>query len=266
MSGLNPTRPTGGHQVPVPTVADAVDVLSQLEHLLRAFDVEPPSVDLNHCVTGGLGVLVALAGKWTRGTPFLLGEHGLYLRERFLSLKSGVYSHHVRSLMLRFVVRLTELSYRAADLIVPVCRYNGGWEQAVGGSMDKVRAIHNGIETSRFGEPPPEPEHPTLVWVGRIDPIKDVETLIRAFAMVLPSVPDARLRIFGPPTDPAYAARCHELTAELGATDSIAFEGRLEPDAVAAAYHSGQVIALTSISEGFPYAVLEAMAAGRPVV
>jgi glycosyltransferase involved in cell wall biosynthesis len=263
---IDPPRPATTIPVPTPTVADAVEVLNQLEHVLRAFDVTPPQADLNHCVTGGLGALVALAGRWRNGTPFLLGEHGLYLRERFLSLKPGVHSHHVRSLLLRFVLRLTELSYSAADLIVPVCHYNSTWERAVGGAMDKVRTVHNGIEAVRFEEPPPEPESPTIVWVGRVDPIKDVETLIRAFAIVSESVPDARLRIFGPAVDPEYTKLCEDLVREQGLGESVAFEGRLAPDAVAGAYHSGQVIALTSISEGFPYAVLEAMAAGRPVV
>ena len=43
-----------------------------------------------------------------------------------------------------------------------------------------------------------EPAEPTLVWVGRIDPLKDLETLIRAFALVREEVPAARLRLFGP--------------------------------------------------------------------
>ena len=43
-----------------------------------------------------------------------------------------------------------------------------------------------------------EPAVPTLVFVGRIDPLKDIETLLRAFAEVRLKVPECRLRIFGP--------------------------------------------------------------------
>ena len=43
------------------------------------------------------------------------------------------------------------------------------------------------------------PTLPTISWVGRIDPIKDLETLLRAFALVHEEMPAARLRLFGSP-------------------------------------------------------------------
>ena len=60
-------------------------------------------------------------------------------------------------------------------------------------------------------------------------------------------------------------ARCAKLSAELGLDDGAAtFEGKISPPG--AAYHAGHVVLLTSISEGLPYVVLEAMASARPVV
>jgi glycosyltransferase involved in cell wall biosynthesis len=106
-----------------------------------------------------------------------------------------------------------------------------------------------------------------LVFVGRIDPLKDVETLLRSFAEVRAKLPDARLRLFGPTPEggEAYFQRCLQLSTDLGLADGGAtFEGKISPPAQA--YHAGQVVVLTSISEGLPYVVLEAMASGRPVV
>ena len=67
---------------PVPTVADAAATLGVLEHLLRPLAIDPPRVDLCHASSNGLSALIAMAAKWSRGTPFLLTEHGIYLRDR----------------------------------------------------------------------------------------------------------------------------------------------------------------------------------------
>src|SRR5262249_8759545 len=111
-----------------------------------------------------------------------------------------------------------------------------------------------------------EPAEPTIVFMGRIDPLKDLHTLIRAFALVRARVPAARLRFYGgvPAGNESYAESCVALVEELGLSASATFEGRV--DSPVHAYHTGTIVALTSISEGFPYTVVEAMACGRTVV
>ncbi len=107
---------------------------------------------------------------------------------------------------------------------------------------------------------------PTISFMGRIDPLKDLHTLIRAFALVRAEIPAARLRIFGgtPAVNRIYHESCEQLIEELGLAGSATLEGRIG-NAVDA-YHAGSIVALTSISEGFPYTVVEAMACGRPTV
>jgi glycosyltransferase involved in cell wall biosynthesis len=261
-----PGRPLGGDTPPPATARDAMEALALIEHFLRPLGAPLPRAELCHCISGGLGALVAMLAKADHGTPFVLGEHGLYLRERLLAHPPGSMAHHVRTVVLRFYSRLTELSYDAADVIVPVCNYNRLWEQASGAVGVKIRPIHNGVEPEQFPPAPPEPSQPTLVWLGRIDAIKDVETLLRAFALIRSAVPDVHLRIFGPDGDPTYSAQCRALARDLGVAEHAVFEGRVEVDKVVHAYQAGQVVLFTSISEGFPFAVLEAMAAGRPVV
>ena len=180
------------------SVADAVDVLMLLEHFLRPLAVPPPRVDLCHSTANGLGTLPALAAKWAWGTPFLLTEHGVYLRELFLSHKPGGLSHPARVIVLRFFQLLIETAYQNADIVAPVCRYNRLWELAKGTPPARIRPVLNGIDPKSFPAAAAEPDVPTIVWVGRIDPLKDVETLLRAFAEVRRTVPDCRLRLFGP--------------------------------------------------------------------
>ena len=107
---------------------------------------------------------------------------------------------------------------------------------------------------------------PTITWAGRIDPIKDLETLLRAFA----AGPRASCRtpgcgIFGgtPPAAglPRSAARQLAVDwARPGASPSRAGWSNIRD-----AYAAGNVVVLSSISEGFPYTLIEAMRpAGRP--
>jgi glycosyltransferase involved in cell wall biosynthesis len=86
------------------------------------------------------------------------------------------------------------------------------------------------------------------------------------FAKVREVKPETRLRIFGTASkeNRGYLKVCEDLADSLGLGDSVTFEGHVE--SVLDAYHAGDVVLLTSISEGFPYTLIEAMAAGKATV
>lgn len=249
-----------------PTVADAVVALNLLEHFLRPLSAPPPQVDLCHAGSNGLGVLLAMAAKWERNTPFLLTEHGLYLRERYLAYGPDTMPHAQRAFMLSFFKELTVAGYQVADVIAPASEYNRRWEEANGAAPEKIRPIYNGIDALSFAPPSSEPDVPTLAWVGRIDPLKDVKTLLRAFSRIRLVMPDVKLRIFGgtPKGNERYHRECLALHKRLGLGASAVFEGRVP--SIMDAYHAGHVVLATSISEGFPYSVIEAMASGRAMI
>ena len=248
------------------TVSDARIALELIEHQLRPLFVPPPKVDICHATANGLSVLPALGAYWSRATPLVLSEHGIYLRERYLSYDARTYAPAVRAIMLRFFKRLTWAGYQIADAIAPGSEYNRQWQEANGGASERIRPIYNGVDAANFITSRSEPEIPTLVWLGRIDPLKDVETLLRAFAIVRERIPTARLRIFGAASNQNldYLERCIALRDSLGLVGAATFEGRVA--SVIDAYHAGHVVLLTSISEGFPYTLIEAMAAGMPTV
>jgi glycosyltransferase involved in cell wall biosynthesis len=254
-----------GNTVPTPNLGDAVAAIGLLDHFLRPLSVPAPKADVCHSVSNGLGSLVAFNAKWTNNVPFLLTEHGVYLRERYLEYRASNYSFAVRALMLRFFRLLTAASYTAADFITPGSDYNRRWEVRNGAVADRVRPVYNGVDTTAFPDGG-EPEQPTMSWAGRIVPIKDVKTLITAFGIVHKAIPEAKLRMFGsaPPGSEQYLVECHSLISELGLTTAATFEGRVEK--IVDAYHAGNVVVLSSTSEGFPYTVIEAMASGRATV
>jgi glycosyltransferase involved in cell wall biosynthesis len=249
-----------------PRVADAVASLRLLEHLMRPLSAPPAFANLTHAASNGLGVMLAMTAKWEWGTPLLLTEHGLYLRERYIAYGPQSMPHHQRAFMLGFFRNLSAAAYHAADIVAPGSEYNRSWEVVSGADPCSIQPIYNGIHTPSFGVSPFEPVDPTITWVGRIDPLKDVKTLLRAFVAVRESIPNARLRIFGgtPRGNDGYHRECVNLRDSLGLADSATFEGRVA--FITDAYHAGHVVVSTSISEGFPYSVLEAMASGRAMV
>jgi len=260
------SQDTSSAGLPELTLQDALLATDLLEHLLRPLQFIPPRAAVYHAVSNGPAALVGMMGKWHHQAPFVLTEHGVYLRERYLSYLQAPYSPSVRILILNFFRLLSSAAYRMADLIVPVSEYNRRWEERNGAFPSSIRPIHNGIDPAQFPPPETEPEVPTLTFVGRIDPFKDLHTLIESFAYTREYVPNARLRIFGPTPkgNERYRASCEELIVKLGLQGAASFEGRVSP--AAKGYQAGHVVVLSSISESFPYAVIEAMSCERATV
>jgi len=248
------------------TMREALDACELIEHYLRPLSAPVVRADVCHAVSNGLPAMLALAAKWRYGTPFVMSEHGVYLRERYLSFRTIQYRWPVKVILLAMFRRLCWTAYAAADVIAPVNVYNQRWEVRHGADPDVIATAYNGVSPDSYPQAAAEPEVPTVGWVGRIDPLKDLATLIRAFALVHERVPEAVLRLFGPtPTgNEEYERELRDLVEELRLSGSVSFEGPVRT--VTDAYHASTVVALSSISEGLPYTVMEAMMCGRATV
>ncbi|MBA2890273.1 GT4 family glycosyltransferase PelF [Nonomuraea soli] len=244
---------------------DAVIAARLMGRMLRPLTVTPVETDIVHLAMNGVSALIGMAAKWRHGTPIVLSEHGVWLRERYLQYLAEPVSHGIRVLLLGFYRRLVGAAYQVADRIAPHSSYNSRWQLRNGADLARIRTMYNGVDPVDFPVAQGEPHEPTIVFMGRIDPLKDLHTLIRAFALVHRELPEARLRMFGGyPEGDVYARSCAELIGELGLSGVATLAGRV--DHPVDAYHAGSLVVLTSISEGFPYTIVEAMACGRPVV
>lgn len=250
------------------SVNDVIVALDVLEHLLRTVSFPVPDADIYHSASNGLAGLVAVAAAAQRNVPVVLSEHGVYLRERYLEYFDSELGPAARDLILRFYRVLSITIYRRVAVVLPVSRYNRRWELRSGVESERIRVIHNGVDPARFPERTRSTEQrpPTIGFVARIDRIKDPATLIRAVDLVRRDIPDVRLRLWGETAKDQddYETECRSLVSELGLESAVSFEGRTSDPL--AAYHSVDVVAMSSISEGLPYGVLEAMMSGVVVV
>ena len=195
-----------------------------------------------------------------------MSEHGVYLRERYLAFQGYDAPWSVKYLVLSFYRRLTRLAYAEASVIAPVNVYNQRWEIEHGADPDIIVTALNGVDVEKYPVAEDEPTDQIIAWVGRIDPLKDLETLIEAFARLQRRMPRAWLDLYGPVPvgNEKYYRKLRELVARRHLGARVQFRGSVSP--VSKAYHNARVIALSSISEGLPYTVIEAMMSGRATV
>lgn len=258
-------------EVPAATVSveDLTNGMRLLYRWLTVLTVKLPNADIYHATAAGLTGILGILASADPGKGFVLSEHGIYLRERLLTLSRVETSRFDRLFQAQFVQRITEASYWVAHRITPCNDYNHRWELRNGAIPEAIQTVHNGVDAARFS-PPTEPRDPdkppTAIWLGRIDPLKDLETLIRAAAVVKEERPEARFVLYGKPSEgnQGYYEDLLALRAELGLEEQVIFGGYTSsPES---AYHEGDFSVLSSISEGFPYSVVEAMMCERTVV
>jgi len=124
-----------------------------------------------------------------------------------------------------------------------------------------IRVIYNGIDVERFHPNGWHVEAGPIVTIGRLVPQKNHDLFLRAAAALSREVPAARFTIVG---DGPLRAMLERQASQLGIADRVAFAG--ERNDVDAIVRAASLFWLTSMWEGMPNVVLEAMASGVPVV
>jgi glycosyltransferase involved in cell wall biosynthesis len=205
--------------------------------------------DVVHAHSSKAGFLSRLAAAFVgRRRSCIFTPHGWSFwstdgaEARFYVALERVAAHWCRS-----IVTLSE-SEREAGLTVRV------------GRPEQYRVIPNGVVLERHREEP-APVPGRLLVVGRFAPPKRPDIVLRAFAGVAPSFPDAELHFVG---DGPGRADVEGLSRELGLSERVRFLGTREDVPKLLTNASGLVLA--SEYEGCPLVVIEAMAAGVPVV
>lgn len=231
--------------------------------------------------TGYAGFLGALVGR-ARKRPLILTEHGIYTKERRIELLQapwivdadgapraapGSSIGYFRQLWIRLFETLGKMTYTAAHPIVSL--YEGNRERQIrdGAESNRTIVVPNGIDIDRFvplrAKRPAQPP-PILGLVGRVVPIKDIKTFVRAIRVLVGELPGVEGWIVGPEDeDKTYAEECHDLVRTLALETQVKFLGFQE---VGAIFPRLGLNVLTSISEAQPLVILEGFAAGVPCI
>jgi glycosyltransferase involved in cell wall biosynthesis len=163
--------------------------------------------------------------------------------------------------------RLFRLLLHSSDLIVaPSKGYREQFLAVFPNSAGRAAVIYNGIDISQFEPadlPGAEESDPYILCVSAYKETKGLDVLIRAFPRIRESAPELKLVIVG--VGPLKDS-LKKMARELGVEDGIRFEGRVTQPEVRDLLRHCRLFVLPSRSESFGIAIVEALAAGKPVV
>lgn len=251
-----------------------------LWRLLAIADSAPRCRVLHTVSTGYAGMLGALLTQ-VQGRPLILTEHGIYSKERKIDLfqaswirdnrsvfeRRGGQVAYFRDLWVRFFEGLGRCCYGSSRHIVALYEANRRRQIADGAEPSRTQSIPNGVDVARYAPLRPSSQRvaPLVAClVGRVVPIKDVKTFIRAMRSVVDRLPQAEGWIAGPEDeDPAYAEECRQLVTSLDLQQHVKFLGFQQMTEL---LPKVGLLVLSSISEALPLVILEGFAAGVPCV
>ena len=247
------------------SLKEALTVFQSLQRSMQVLGIELPRVDVVHCSLVWIPSLVALVAKAKYGCPIVVTEHGVAYRELMLYYNAYLFNEPSKIFWKVFARNVVRPIYETADVIAPVCQANAVWEKALGADPSKIKVIYNGIDTERFKPTAARRDDvPTVVSVARIDPFKDITTLAYAIKYARQRIPNIRCLVFGDSNNLDYSLRCVKVVKSQNLGPNFTFMGGTkEPEN---AYNLGDVVVFNGITEGFPFAVIEAMACGKPIV
>ncbi|HEY7659048.1 MAG TPA: glycosyltransferase [Actinomycetota bacterium] len=221
--------------------SDLPDDVRMLRSWRRALhDVRP---DLVHAHLGLSEVVAAFATP--RGVPIVASRRGF----------AGRYEGNP-------VFHLVEgLAHRRVRVMICNSRYLAHRTQSRDRSPPPIRVIHNAVDLDHFGVASFPTGPPSVTVVANLHPYKGHARLVAALRRIREELPEARMTFVGDGTERVrLQARAQDLRVE----DALRFAGQVaDPRPFVREAH---VVALASDHEGFPNALLEAMAMGRPVV
>lgn len=238
----------------------------EIKKILKTF--KPDIIHLQTAGPVGLGVMAYV--KKT-GTPLISTGHSYpdNFTSQFKLLRpikrpvNSVVRHYLNSFLkdAEYATMPTEL---AIEELIPKNRKR---------FKVPVEALSNGVDLSAFkpGKPSKKilekyhlsEDKKRVLYIGRIDPEKSIEVVLKAMKIVFEQIPDAEFVLIG---DGADKARLEKMTEHLELENKVHFLGRILPPDLYELYRTGTVFATASETETQGIVLIEAAATGLPLV
>jgi polysaccharide biosynthesis protein PelF len=240
-----------------------------------------PQAKIYHTLCTGFAGLYLARAKVETNKPCCLTEHGIYTNERRieliasnylfeenfqdLSIGKKIYEGDIKDFLINLFTTYAKLTYKASSEIITLFEGNRLFQLEEGASTEKIKIIPNGMDIARYEKVKKEANCPqTVALIGRIVPIKDIKTFIRAVGILKKRLREVQALIIGPQDeDPSYFLECLSIVEKEGLKETITFTGKVDIESYLSKI---DVIALTSISEAQPLVILEAGVCGIPFV
>ncbi len=238
-----------------------------------------PQADIYHAMSTGYAGLMAARAKVETGKPVFVTEHGIYTNERRIEVTAADWleatsskaltidkpRRDLRDMWIDSINNFSRVCYEASDRIITLFTGNQLPQLEDGAAPEKMQIIPNGVDVRRFSQlAHRRQDTPTIGLIGRVVPIKDIKTFIRACGLLRQTAPDLKAYVIGPTDeDIDYYNECVNLVQLLGLERTIIFTGQARVDDYLPML---DVLVLTSISEAQPLVMLEAGAVGIPMV
>jgi glycosyltransferase involved in cell wall biosynthesis len=233
----------GVSRIPMQRQVGLGDVAA-VRHVARIVAATAPNVVHGHGAKGGAFSRLASAGALRVYTP-----HGGSLHYGRWTPQGLVYGAAERVLMARTGLFLFESEFARKT-----------YEATIGVPHGIVRVVHNGVSADEFEPIKPGPDASDLVTIGELRHIKGIDVLIEAIAKLRAKGRRLTATVVGEGPD---AQPLQHLTARHGLSDSVRFAG-YQP--ARKAFSLGRLLIVASRAESLPYIVLEAAAAGVPMI
>jgi glycosyltransferase involved in cell wall biosynthesis len=204
----------------------------------------------SHCYGATQPFFTSLAA-FVKRKPFIFTIPGYPKLEGTAGFFKSLYTNIPARILLRIakkVITVTEATMPDIEKEVP---------------KEKIRIIPNGVDFEQFKPKAPLSSLKTnrIIYVGRLDAYKGIDTLIQAFAQVKKKIPNSELCIIG--RDEGILNELKFLAKELGVDVEFCEAG---PGEMPKLYESASVVVLPSKYEGQSLVILEAIASGRPIL
>jgi len=245
--------------------------------LLRAL-LKEPGIDLLHAHSSKrLGGIVRTAAK-LRGVPYIVSLHGGVFdvpAEENAELLAPIRGKTEWGKPFGMLLGSRRVLEDAAAIVCVGQAEHDAAKKLL--PKKRIELLPNGVDSCRFAAGDAAnfrrryaipTDTKLILCISRIDPQKAQHTLIEAMPRILHAEPACRLVLVGPVTRPDYLRRMEDQVRELGLREIVQILPGLAPDdpLLADAYHAADVFCLPSMHEPFGIVILEAWAAGRPVV
>jgi glycosyltransferase involved in cell wall biosynthesis len=225
-----------------------------------AFGIERLGLDLFHSLHHFLPFGL-------RGPRIVVTLHDLIWLEHPRLIRSGGIAPVTRFVTHLYGRAAMRYAVRGADHVIAISEHSRSRALAYFGlDPSRIDVIHHGVTHGVFtprAEHPPPHDQPYFLCLGNTLPYKNIPVAVRAFAACARHRPELRLVIAGRGDS---TAQLRGLTRQLGIDERTTFTGPVDQDALLRLLHGAVALVFPSIIEGFGLPVLEAMAAGCPVL